>query len=157
MTDQAPLADGRIGVRHAGRWECGLTNEPLIWFGGFEITRVSHVEIFPFYREARGQPWSGFKLTMKRRRGFTLDPQVRAVTGETRSITVIVAPMCEGTQVIRRTALKLIILMAAAAPITDVTAGRQKPFVNRSLGAFSPTGRDIESRPVGSASTGLFG
>jgi hypothetical protein len=47
--------------------------------------------------------------SIRHRRGFALDVQIRAATGETRSMRLIAAPACDRDRPVRLHGLKLII------------------------------------------------
>jgi hypothetical protein len=113
----APRAVGALGVHHAGCWDCDLSDNSLIWSGGvYDIfglprgTKVSRDQSLALYCEdSRAKMERLRAYSIRHRRGFALDVQIRAAIGETRWMRLITAPSCERDRVVRLHGLKLII------------------------------------------------
>jgi len=113
-----PTAVGALGIHHAGLWECDLNDNSLIWSGGsfdiFGLARdlsVTRELILAHYAEHSRAALEALRTdAISRRRGFTLDIEIRAAAvGEQRWVRIIGAPVCDGEQVVRLHGLKLII------------------------------------------------
>lgn len=112
-----PAEVGSLGVHHAGCWECDLSDNSLIWSGGvydiFGLPRgvpVTREQSLALYcEESRVKMERLRSYSIRHRRGFALDVQIRAATGEMRSMRLIAAPACERDRPVRLHGLKLII------------------------------------------------
>ena len=112
-----PNAVGGLGLHHAGCWECDLSDHSLIWSGGvydiFGLPRgvtVRRDEAVGFYsEESRAKMERLRSYSIRHKRGFTLDVEIRAAVGETRWMRLIAAPVCAGDRVARLHGLKLIL------------------------------------------------
>lgn len=108
---------GGLGVHHAGCWECDLTDNSLIWSGGvYDIfglprgTEISRdVAVALYTEESRAAMERLRSYAIEHKRGFTLDAEIRPVTGGHRWMRLICAPVCEGDRVMRLHGLKLIV------------------------------------------------
>lgn len=118
IADALPPSEiGTLGVHHAGLWECNLADDSLVWSGGvFDIfglardARITRERAVSFYSEHSRAAMERLRAhSIKHRRGFTIDIEVRAATGETRSVRLVAAPVCESGRVTRLHGLKLII------------------------------------------------
>ena len=113
----SPASIGQLGLHHAGRWECDLTDNSLTWSGGvYDIfglqrgTAVSRTESLGYYcEESRVRMESLRAYCIRHRRGFTLDIEIRAAIGDMRWVRLVAAPVCERDRVTRLHGLKLII------------------------------------------------
>lgn len=114
-----PEAVGALAVRHAGLWECDLTDNSLIWSGGvfdiFGLPRgavVSREEAVGFYCEPSRAALERLRsYAIRNKCGFTLDVEIVPAVGERRSMRLIGAPVCDAQsgEVMRLHGLKLII------------------------------------------------
>ena len=112
-----PALTGQLGLHHVGCWECDLADNSLIWSGGvydiFGLPRgvqVSRNEAVGRYsEESRARMESLRTYAIRHRRGFTLDVDIQPVTGRTRSVRLIAAPVCDDGRAVRLHGLKLII------------------------------------------------
>lgn len=112
-----PHAVGALGLHHAGCWECDLADNSLTWSGGvydiFGLPRgigVSRAQSLALYcEESRAAMEKLRAYSIRHKRGFALDVQIRAAIGETRWIRLIAAPACEGGRAVRLHGLKLIV------------------------------------------------
>ena len=113
----APSAVGDLGLHHAGCWECDLSDQSLIWSGGvydiFGLPRgvmVRRDEAVALYTEESRTKMERLRsYSIRHKRGFTLDVEIRAAVGETRWVRLIAAPVCDGNRVARLHGLKLIL------------------------------------------------
>lgn len=113
-----PRTIGDLGLHHAGCWECDLKDDSLTWSGGvFDIfglprgTPITRQETVAYYcEESRARMERLRSYSIKHRRGFTLDVQIRpAAGGKDRWMRLIGVPVCESGRVTRLHGLKLII------------------------------------------------
>ena len=112
-----PSEVGGLGIHHAGCWECDLSDNSLVWSGGvYDIfglsrgLRISREECVAFYCEASRAKMERLRsYSIRHKRGFTLDVEIRAAMGESRWIRLIAAPVCRNNSAIRLHGLKLII------------------------------------------------
>ena len=94
-----------------------MFDERLTWSGGvYDIfglprgARVKRDEIVALYCEDWRAAMERLRAhAIKHRRGFTLDAEIRPVSGERRWMRLIAAPTCEGGVVRRLHGLKLIV------------------------------------------------
>jgi PAS domain-containing protein len=108
---------GELSPHHAGCWECDLSNDSLVWSGGvYDIfglprsTSIRRDEAVAFYcEESRAKMESLRTYSIKHRRGFTLDVEIRTQFGEHRWMRLIAAPVCLEGRVAALHGLKLII------------------------------------------------
>jgi PAS domain-containing protein len=113
----APHRVGALGVHHAGCWECDLRDNELTWSGGvydiFGLPRdvpVTREECVSFYSEGSRAKMERLRAySIKHRRGFTLDVEIRAAVGEDRWVRLIAAPVVSGGRAVRLHGLKLIV------------------------------------------------
>jgi hypothetical protein len=113
----APAVVGELGVHHSGCWECDLSDNSLSWSGGvydiFGLPRgasVSREEAASLYSdESRAKMEQLRAHSIRHRRGFTLDAEIRSVAGERRWMRLICAPVFEADRVVRLHGLKLIV------------------------------------------------
>ena len=112
-----PTEVGQLGIHHAGCWECDLTDNSLLWSGGvydiFGLPRgiqTTREETIRLYSEASRAVMERLRAyAIKHKRGFTLDAEIRAATGELRWMRLIAVPHCDGDRAVRLHGLKLII------------------------------------------------
>jgi PAS domain-containing protein len=112
-----PAQVGALGLHHAGCWECDLTDNALTWSGGvFDIfgfprdTKITREDTVALYAgDSRVVMERLRSYAIQHRRGFTLDAEIRPLTGGTRWMRLIAAPECDGDRVVRLRGLKLII------------------------------------------------
>lgn len=112
-----PLKIGALGLHHAGCWECDLSDNSLVWSGGvydiFGLPRAAEIkrdDVAGLYcEESRVKMERLRAYAIKHKRGFTLDVQIRATTGQTRWMRLIAAPVCRWDRAVRLHGLKLII------------------------------------------------
>ena len=97
-----PAAIGELNVHHAGCWECDLSDDSLTWSGGvYDIfglprnAKISREQCVAYYsEESRAKMERLRAYSIKHRRGFTLDVEIRAAVGEDRLMRLIAAPVC---------------------------------------------------------------
>ena len=113
-----PPSVGALGVHHAGLWECDLNDNSLIWSGGsydiFGLARnvnLTREICLAHYAEHSRATLEALRTdAIRRKRGFTLDVEIRAASvGDLRWVRIIGAPVCSAEQVVRLHGLKLII------------------------------------------------
>lgn len=112
-----PHTVGALGLHHAGCWECDLSDNSLVWSGGvYDIfglprgVRIHREQPLALYCEdSRAKMEQLRAYSIRHRRGFALDVQIRAAIGETRWVRLIGAPVCEGGRPVRLHGLKLIV------------------------------------------------
>ena len=112
-----PAMVGDLNLHHAGCWECDLSDNSLTWSGGvydiFGLPRnvtISREETLPLYcEESRAKMERLRAYSIKHRRGFTLDVEIRAAVGKKRWMRLIGAPNCIGDRAVQLRGLKLII------------------------------------------------
>jgi PAS domain-containing protein len=112
-----PNEVGGLGLHHAGCWECDLSDNSLIWSGGvydiFGLSRgvpISREESVAFYcEESRAKMERLRSYSIRHKRGFTLDVEIRAAVGEVRWVRLIAAPVCKDNSATRLHGLKLIV------------------------------------------------
>jgi PAS domain-containing protein len=112
-----PHEVGGLGLHHAGCWECDLSDDSLIWSGGvYDIfglsrgTAISREQSIGFYSEdSRAKMERLRSYSIRHKRGFTLDVEIRAAVGECRWVRLIAAPQCVGNRVVGLHGLKLIV------------------------------------------------
>jgi PAS domain-containing protein len=112
-----PAEVGELGIHHAGCWECDLSDDSLFWSGGvYDIfglprdAKISREETVALYCEGSRAVLERLRAyAIKHRRGFTLDAEIRAISGERRWMRIIGAPVCEADRAVRLHGLKLII------------------------------------------------
>ena len=112
-----PVRIGDLGPHHAGCWECDLTDNSLVWSGGvydiFGLARgapIGREEAVSFYcEESRARMERLRAYSIKHRRGFTLDVEIRAAVGGSRWMRLITEPVCSGGRAVRLQGLKLIV------------------------------------------------
>jgi len=112
-----PSEVGALNLHHAGCWECDLSDNSLTWSGGvydiFGLPReaqVSRDESVAYYcEESRAKMERLRAHSIKHRRGFTLDVEIRSAIGENRWVRLIGAPVCIAGRTVRLHGLKLII------------------------------------------------
>lgn len=112
-----PAEAGDLSLHHVGCWECDLTDDSLTWSGGvydiFGLPRnieISRGEMIGYYcEESRAKMERLRANSIKHRRGFTVDVEIRTAMGENRWMRLIAAPICIEGRPIRLQGLKLII------------------------------------------------
>ena len=112
-----PSEVGGLNVHHVGCWECDLSDNSLTWSGGvydiFGLPRdlaISREGAVNYYSEdSRAKMERLRAYSIKHRRGFTLDIEVRSAIGENRWVRLIAAPVCVADRTVRLHGLKLII------------------------------------------------
>ena len=112
-----PNEVGKVGMHHAGLWECDLADNSLVWSGGtydiFGLPRDAQVcrdETVALYSENSRAAMERLRAhAIKHCRGFTLDAQIRTANGQERWMRLIAAPVCDGHRVTRLQGLKLLI------------------------------------------------
>jgi PAS domain-containing protein len=112
-----PPEVGALSLHHAGCWECDLANDSLTWSGGvydiFGLPRdadISRDECVGYYREECRAKMERLRANaIRHRRGFTVDVEIRPVTGQSRWMRLIAAPVCVEGRPVRLHGLKLII------------------------------------------------
>lgn len=112
-----PVQVGDLGLHHAGCWQCDLSDDSLVWSGGvydiFGLPRdvpISRDECLAFYGEASRAKMERLRsYSIRHKRGFTVDVEIRAAVGEARWIRLIAAPVCDGNRVVSLHGLKLVV------------------------------------------------
>jgi hypothetical protein len=112
-----PVAIGQLGVRHAGCWECDLSDDSLFWSGGvydiFGLRRgvtIARNDVLPFYAEHSRVAMERLRSDAIRKGcGFTIDVEIRPASGEARWMRLIGLPVCEAARPVRLHGLKLIV------------------------------------------------
>ena len=112
-----PSQVGSLGLHHVGCWDCDLSDNALTWSGGvydiFGLPRdadISREESVAFYsEESRAKMERLRSYSIRHRRGFTVDVEIRSAVGENRWVRLIAAPVCEGNHAVRLHGLKLIV------------------------------------------------
>jgi PAS domain-containing protein len=112
-----PAAVGALNLHHIGCWECDLADDTLTWSGGvydiFGLPRylvISRDECVTFYREESRVKMERLRAySIKHRRGFTIDVEIRAAVGQNRWMRLIGAPLCVDGRAVRLHGLKMII------------------------------------------------
>jgi hypothetical protein len=112
-----PARVGDLGIHHAACWECDLADNSLTWSGGvYDIfglprgSQVSRQEAVALYCEQSRAALEALRsYAIRHRRGFTLDAQIRPVTGGSRWMRIIGAPVHKGDRAVRLHGLKLFI------------------------------------------------
>jgi len=102
--DPALLAAHGIGL-----WECDLADNALTWTAGvydlFGLPRdavLARDDIAALYADPSREAMERLRAhAIKHRRGFTLDAEIRPVTGPRRWMRLIAAPVCVGRQAVR--------------------------------------------------------
>jgi hypothetical protein len=97
-----------------GLWECNLPDNALSWTGGvfdlFGLPRgavLARDEIAGLYAEPSRAAMERLRAhAIKHRRGFTLDAEIMPVTGPSKWMRLIAAPVCVGRQVVRLHGIK---------------------------------------------------
>jgi len=110
-----PLMIGEIAPHHAGCWECDLADNSLTWSGGdydiFGLQRgvpITRDEAVAMYSESSRAAMDRLRaFSIKHKRGFTLDVEIRPASGERRWMRLITAPICIDNQVVRLHGIKL--------------------------------------------------
>jgi PAS domain-containing protein len=112
-----PAAVGDLNLHHAGCWECDLSDNSLTWSGGvydlFGLPRNAKIgrndAVALYCEESRAKMERLRAYSIKHRRGFTLDVEIRAAVGEQRWMRLIGAPACIEDRPVQLRGLKLII------------------------------------------------
>ena len=121
LHDEAGAA-GSFVARHAaalraegsGLWECDLATEALTWtpavydlFGLPRDARLMRAETLRLYAEPSRVAMERLRAhAIRHRRGFTLDAELRPVTGGTRWMRLTAAPVCRNGRAVRLRGLK---------------------------------------------------
>lgn len=112
-----PREIGELGAHHAGLWECDLADNSLVWSGGvydiFGLPRgiqVTRDECVALYCEDSRAAMERLRAhSIKHRRGFTIDVQIRVFGSLDRWMRLIATPLCDGSRVTKLQGLKLAI------------------------------------------------
>ena len=112
-----PGAVGELAPHHAGCWECDLADDSLVWSGGvFDIfglprtLKITRADAVRYYcRDSLATIERLRSHAVSHRRGFTVDVEIRAATGDKRWMRVIGAPVCVNDRVARLHGLKLVV------------------------------------------------
>jgi PAS domain-containing protein len=112
-----PASVGALGMHHAGCWECDLSDNSLTWSGGvydiFGLPRgaaIDRAQSVSFYSEESRSKMERLRAySIRHRRGFTLDVEIRSAVGECHWVRLIGAPSCVGDRPVRLHGLKLIV------------------------------------------------
>ena len=112
-----PSEVGHVGMHHAGFWECDLTDNSLIWSGGtydiFGIPRGAEISrdgaLCLYLENSRAAMERLRAYAIKHGRGFTVDAEIRAASGQGRWMRLIAAPVFDGHRVVRLQGVKLLI------------------------------------------------
>lgn len=112
-----PAVVGDLNLHHVGIWECDLSDNSLNWSGGvYDIfglprnSRISREEALALYcEESRTKMERLRSHSIKHRRGFTLDVEIKTIAGERRWMRLVGAPDCTEGRAARLRGLKLII------------------------------------------------
>ena len=112
--DFASLDDAMLTARGVGRWSCDLTDNRLSWtdpvfdlFGlprGADLSRDDVVSLYT--EESRAVMIHLRSYAIRHRRGFTIDAEVRTISGDRRWMRLLASPVCEGDRVVRLQGLK---------------------------------------------------
>jgi PAS domain-containing protein len=97
-----------------GLWDCDLSDNALSWTDGvfdlFGLPRgavLARDEIAGLYVEPSRAAMERLRAhAIKHRRGFTLDAEIMPVTGPSKWMRLIAAPVCVGRQVVRLHGIK---------------------------------------------------
>jgi PAS domain-containing protein len=103
-----------LAARGIGLWQCDLPDNRLSWTDGvfdlFGLPRgaaLDRDEIAALYAEPSRSAMERLRAyAIKHRRGFTLDAEIVPVTGPSRWMRLIAAPVCVGRQVVRLHGIK---------------------------------------------------
>lgn len=113
-----PETAGRVGLYHAGLWECRLEDSSLVWSGGvydlFGLARGMSVTreqaVCHFLEDSRVALERVRLSAIHKLHGFTLDVEIRAAAvGEVRRLRLIAAPVCEAGVATRLRGLKILL------------------------------------------------
>ena len=112
--DFASLDDAMLTARGVGRWWCDLTDNRLSWtdpvFDLFGLPRgaeISRDDVVTLYREESRAAMDHLRAyAIRHRRGFTIDAEIRTISGDQRWMRLLAAPVCEGDRVVRLQGLK---------------------------------------------------
>jgi len=112
--DFASLDDAMLTARGVGRWSCDLTDNRLSWtdpvFDLFGLPRgaeISRDDVVTLYREESRAAMDHLRAyAIRHRRGFTIDAEIRTISGDQRWMRLLAAPVCEGDRVVRLQGLK---------------------------------------------------
>lgn len=112
-----PRQIGDLNLHHAGCWECDLSDNSLTWSGGvYDIfglprgAKVNRDQSVAYYSANSREKMEQLRAySIRHRRGFTVDVEIRAAVGEARWMRLIAAPVCVGDHVVRLHGLKLAI------------------------------------------------
>lgn len=112
-----PAEVGQLGVHHAGCWECDLGDNKLTWSAGVHdifglprdarVTRDEAVSLYAEHSRAAMERLRAYSIRHKR--GFTLDVELRPAVGGNRWVRLISAPVCENGRAVRLHGLKVVI------------------------------------------------
>ena len=108
------LDDAMLAAHGVGRWTCDLSDSRLSWTGPvFDLfglprgARISRAETVALYCEESRVAMEGLRAhAIRHRRGFTIDAEIRTVSGDRRWMRLLAAPVCEGDRVVRLQGLK---------------------------------------------------
>lgn len=112
--DFASLDDTMLAAKRIGRWSCDLPDNTLTWtnpvfdlFGlprGADLSRDDVVSLYT--EESRAVMIHLRSYAIRHRRGFTIDAEVRTISGDRRWMRLLASPVCEGDRVVRLQGLK---------------------------------------------------
>jgi PAS domain-containing protein len=112
-----PAEVGALNLHHAGCWECDLSDNSLTWSGGvydiFGFPRDAGISreltVSHYSEDSRAKMERLRAYSIKHRRGFTLDIEIRTASGGNRWVRLIGAPVCRAGRATRLHGLKLIV------------------------------------------------
>ena len=104
----------RLAAHGIGRWECDLRNDGLNWtdvvfdiFGLPRGARISREDVAALYCEESRAAMERLRAhTVRHRRGFTLDAEIRTTSGNRRWMRLLAAPILSEDRVVRLHGLK---------------------------------------------------
>ena len=113
----APAQVGELAIHHAACWECDLSENSLTWSGGvydiFGLPRgkpITRDEAVSLYSEESRAVMERLRAhSIRYMCGFTLDAEICPVTGGSRWMRLISAPVLREGAAVRLHGLKLII------------------------------------------------
>ena len=114
LTGVSPERERALARAGVGLWECDLADDGLVWSAGVYAlfglppgAALARAEIVQLYAdESRGAMERLRAHAIRHRRGFTLDAEIRPVTGGTRWMRLIAAPVCARGRAVRLRGVK---------------------------------------------------
>ncbi len=128
VTSIPDALDASVFAQHGiGIWECELADDALTWsaavhdiFGVPRHTPLTRADTVALYCEESRAAMERLRAhSIKHRRGFTLDAEIRPDQGGRRWMRLIAAPICVDGRVVRLHGLKRLIP-------TDVTGNQRR-------------------------------